>query len=325
MRALPILWVAASLAFASGEAAAQAAPEPYPARPIRLILPFPPGGPTDILGRIIAERMTTDLGQPVVIENRGGAGGNVGAEAAAKSAPDGYTIVLVAPSLAISPSLYAKLNYDPVRDFAPVSLVGVVPNVMVVNPAVPAKTLGEFIALAKAKPGGMNFGSGGSGTSNHLAGELFNLDAGVKLVHVPYKGVNLAMNDVITGQVQLVVIGVPAALPFIQSGRLRALAVIVPQRLAVLPEVPTAAEAGLPNYEVTTWYGVLAPAGTPKPIVAKLNAEVARVMQAPDLQERFAAIGIQVRTSTPDEFAAFIRQEMAKWAAVVREAGLKAD
>lgn len=325
MRALPILWVAASLAFASGEAAAQAAPEPYPARPIRLILPFPPGGPTDILGRIIAERMTTDLGQPVVIENRGGAGGNVGAEAAAKSAPDGYTIVLVAPSLAISPSLYAKLNYDPVRDFAPVSLVGVVPNVMVVNPSVPAKTLGEFIALAKAKPGGMNFGSGGSGTSNHLAGELFNLDAGVKLVHVPYKGVNLAMNDVITGQVQLVVIGVPAALPFIQSGRLRALAVIVPQRLAVLPEVPTAAEAGLPNYEVTTWYGVLAPAGTPKPIVAKLNAEVARVMQAPDLQERFAAIGIQVRTSTPDEFAAFIRQEMAKWAAVVREAGLKAD
>jgi len=324
MRALPILWVAAGLAFASGEAAAQA-PDAYPGKPIHLILPFPPGGPTDILGRIIAERMTTDLGQPVVIENRGGAGGTVGAEAAAKSPADGYTIVLVAPSLAISPSLYSKLNYDPVRDFAPVSLVGVVPNVMVVNPSVPAKTLDEFIALAKTRAGGMNFGSGGSGTSNHLAGELFNLEAGVKLVHVPYKGVNLAMNDVITGQVQLVVIGVPAALPFIQSGRLRALAVIAPQRLAVLPDVPTAAEAGLPTYEVTTWYGVLAPAGTPKPIVAKLNAEIARVMQAPDLHDRFAAIGIQVRTSTPEEFAAFIRQEMAKWAKVVREAGLKAD
>jgi tripartite-type tricarboxylate transporter receptor subunit TctC len=325
MRALPILWVAAGLAFANGEAAAQSAPDSYPGKPIHLILPFPPGGPTDILGRIIAERMTTDLGRPVVIENRGGAGGNVGAEAAAKSPADGYTIVLVAPSLAISPSLYSKLNYDPVRDFAPVSLVGVVPNVMAVNPSVAAKTLGEFIALAKAKAGGMNFGSGGSGTSNHLAGELFNLEAGVKLVHVPYKGVNLAMNDVITGQVQLVVIGVPAALPFIQSGRLRALAVIAPQRLAVLPDVPTAAEAGLPTYEVTTWYGILAPAGTPKPIIAKLNAEVARVMQAPDLQERFGAIGIQVRTSTPDEFAAFIRREMAKWAKVVREAGLKAD
>jgi tripartite-type tricarboxylate transporter receptor subunit TctC len=300
-------------------------PAEYPSKPIKLILPFPPGGGTDILGRIIAERMAQDLGQPVVIENRGGAGGNVGAEAAAHSPPDGYTIVLVAPSLAISPSLYSKLNYDPVRDLAPVSLVGTVPNVMVTNPGVPAKDLKEFIALAKSKPGGMNFGSGGPGTSNHLAGELFNVEAGVKLVHVPYKGVNLAMNDVIAGQVQLVVIGLPAALPFIKAGRLRALAVINPTRLAAIPDVPTAAEAGLPNYEVTTWYGVLAPAGTPKPVIAKLNAELVKVMHAPDLQERLATTGTEPRTSTPEEFGDFIRQEMAKWGKVVREAGLKAD
>jgi tripartite-type tricarboxylate transporter receptor subunit TctC len=197
--------------------------------------------------------------------------------------------------------------------------------VMVTNMSVPAKTLAEFIALAKSRPEGMNFGSGGNGTSNHLAGELFNLEAGVKLVHVPYKGVNLAMNDVMAGQVQLVVIGIPAALPFIKAGRLRALAVVAPKRLAAIPEVPTAAEAGLPNYEVTTWYGVLAPAGTPKPIIERLNAEIVRVMHAPDLQERFAATGTEPRTSTPEEFADFIRQEMAKWGKVVRAAGLKAE
>src|SRR6266850_4101478 len=202
----------------------------YPSKPIRFILPFPPGGGTDILGRLIAERLSAGLGQPVVTENRGGAGGNVGAEAAAHSAPDGYTIVLVAPSLAISPSLYSTLNYDPVKDFAPISLVATVPNVMITNPSVEAQTLQEFIALARSKPGEMNFGSGGSGTSNHLAGELFNIVTGAKLVHVPYKGVNLAMQDVLSGRVQLVFIGIPAALPHIKAGRLRALAVVAPQR-----------------------------------------------------------------------------------------------
>jgi len=234
-------------------AAAHAQAGAYPGKPIRLILPFPPGGGTDILGRLMAERLAPRLGQPVVVENRGGAGGNVGAEAAARSAPDGYTIVLVAPSLAISPSLYKKLAYDPVKDFAPVSLVATVPNVMVTNPSIPAKTLSEFIALAKSKPGAMNFGSGGNGTSNHLAGELFNIVAGVRLVHVPYKGVNLAMNDVMSGDVQLVIIGIPAAAPHIKAGKLRALAVIDSKRAAALPDVPTAAEAGLKDFEVTTW------------------------------------------------------------------------
>jgi tripartite-type tricarboxylate transporter receptor subunit TctC len=297
----------------------------WPNKPLRFILPFPPGGGTDILGRLIADRMTAGLGQPVVTENRGGAGGNVGAEAAARSAPDGYTIVLVAPSLAISPSLYSKLNYDPVKDFAPVSLVATVPNVMVTHPSVPANTLAEFIRFAKTKPGGMNFGSGGSGTSNHLAGELFNIVAGVKLVHVPYKGVNLAMNDVLSGQIHLVVIGVPAAAPHIKAGKLRALALVAPQRASALPEVPTVAEAGLPNFEVTTWYGILAPAGTPKPIVTRLNAELVKIMHAPEMKDRLATMATDPVTSTPEEFADYIKREIVKWGEVVRQAGLKAD
>jgi len=300
------------------------AQEPYPSRPIRFILPFPPGGPTDILGRLISDRLSAQLGQPVVTENRGGAGGNVGAEAAAKSSPDGYTIVLVAPSLAISPTLYAKLNYDPVKDLAPISLVATVPNVVVTQIAHPA-TLREFIAAAKAKPGAMNFGSGGSGTSNHLAGELFNILAGTKLTHVPYKGVNLAMQDVLAGRIDLVVIGVPAAAPHVKSGKLRALAVIAPQRLPALPEVPTVAEAGLPGFEVTTWYGILAPAGTPPPIVARLNAELVKAMHSPEMKERLAGIGTDPVTNTPEEFAAYIQAEIAKWGDVIRKANLKAD
>jgi tripartite-type tricarboxylate transporter receptor subunit TctC len=306
-------------------AAAHAQAGAYPGKPIRLILPFPPGGGTDILGRLMAERLAPRLGQPVVVENRGGAGGNVGAEAAARSAPDGYTIVLVAPSLAISPSLYKKLAYDPVKDFAPVSLVATVPNVMVTNPSIPAKTLSEFIALAKSKPGAMNFGSGGNGTSNHLAGELFNIVAGVRLVHVPYKGVNLAMNDVMSGDVQLVIIGIPAAAPHIKAGKLRALAVIDSKRAAALPDVPTAAEAGLKDFEVTTWYGVLAPAGTPRPIVTRLNAEIVAVMHSNEMKERLATMATEPVTSTPEEFGDLIRREIAKWAKVVRAAGLKAD
>ena len=301
-----------------------AAQDAYPSRPVRFILPFPPGGPTDILGRLISERLTAQLGQPVVTENRGGAGGNVGAEAAARSAPDGYTIVLVAPSLAISPTLYAKLNYDPVKDLAPISLVATVPNVVVTQTAHPA-TLREFIAAAKAKPGGMNFGSGGSGTSNHLAGELFNILTGAKLTHVPYKGVQLAMQDVIAGRIDLVVIGVPASAPHIRSGKLRALAVIAPQRLPALPDVPTVAEAGLPGFEVTTWYGILAPAGTPRPIITRLNTELVKVMHSPEMKERLAGIGTDPVTSTPEEFTAYIQAEIGKWADVIRKANLRAD
>ena len=300
------------------------AQDAWPSRPLRMILPFPPGGGTDILGRLIAERLSAGLGQPVVTENRGGAGGNVGAEAAARSAPDGYTIVLVAPSLAISPTLYSKLNYDPVKDLAPVSLVATVPNVMVTQPSLPGD-LKAFIAAVKARPGALNFGSGGAGTSNHLAGELFNLVAGTKLVHIPYKGVNLAMQDVLSGNVHLVFIGIPAAAPHIKAGKLRALALVAPQRSAALPDVPTVAEAGLPDFEVTTWYGILAPAGTPRGIINRLNAELVKVMHAPELKEKLAATGTEPLTSTPDEFAAYIRKEIAKWGDVIRKAGVKAD
>jgi tripartite-type tricarboxylate transporter receptor subunit TctC len=298
--------------------------EAWPTRPLRFILPFPPGGGTDILGRLIAERLSATLGQPVVTENRGGAGGNVGAEAAARSAPDGYTIVLVAPSLAISPTRYSKLNYDPVKDFAPISLVASVPNVMITQASLPGQ-LQEFIAYAKSKPGGLNFGSGGAGTSNHHAGELFNIVTGAKLVHVPYKGVNLAMQDVLAGHVHLVVIGIPAAAPHIPAGKLRALAIVAPQRSAALPEVPTVAEAGLRDFEVTTWYGVLAPAGTLRPVVTRLNSELVKIMHSPELKERLAATGTEPLTSTPEEFAAYIKREIAKWGEVIRKAGVKAD
>jgi len=297
----------------------------WPSRPIRLILPFPPGGGTDILGRLIAERLSVSLGQPVVTENRGGAGGNVGAEAAARSAPDGYTVVLVAPSLAISPTLYSKINYDQVKDFAPVSLVATVPNVMITQPSIPAENLQEFIAFAKTKPGALNFGSGGAGTSNHLAGELFNIVAGTKLVHIPYKGVNLAMQDVLSGNVHLVFIGIPAATPHIKAGKLRALALVAPQRLSALPDVPTVAEAGLKDFEVTTWYGVLAPAGTPRPIVMRLNSELVKIMHSPELKEKLAASGTEPLTSTPEEFAAYIKREMTKWGDVIRKSGAKVE
>jgi tripartite-type tricarboxylate transporter receptor subunit TctC len=297
----------------------------WPTRPIRFILPFPPGGSTDILGRLIAERLSAGLGQPVVTENRGGAGGNVGAEAAARAAPDGYTFVLVAPSLAISPTLYSKINYDPVKDFAPVSLVATVPNVMITQASLPAQSLQEFIAYAKSKPGALNFGSGGAGTSNHLAGELFNIVAGTNLVHIPYKGVNLAMQDVLAGNVHLVFIGIPAAAPHIRSGKLRALAIVAQQRSGALPDVPTVAEAGMRDFEVTTWYGVLAPAGTPAPIIQRVNAELVKVMHSPELKDKLAGSGTEPRTSTPEEFAAYIKSEIAKWGEVIRKAGVKAD
>jgi len=301
------------------------AQEPYPSKPVRLILPFPPGGGTDLLGRLIADRLSAALGQPVVTENRGGAGGNVGAEAAARSAPDGYTIVLVAPSIAISPTLYSKLNYDPIKDFAPIALVAQVPNVMVTHPSVPATTLAEFIAYARANPGKLNFGSGGLGTSNHLAGELFNLRTGAALTHVPYKGVNLAMNGVLAGEVHLVFIGVPVPAPHIKAGKLRGLAVLGRERSPLIPDVPTAAEAGLADFDVTTWYGILAPAGTPRPIIQRLNGELTKMMQAPEIKERLAGMGTDPLTSTPEEFGAYIKREMARWGDVIRKAHLHAE
>ena len=303
---------------------AQAQPV-YPARAVRLILPFPPGGSTDLLGRALAERLAEQLRQPVVPENRPGAGGNVGAEAAARSAPDGYTLVLCAPSLAISASLYRKLNYDPLRDLAPIALVATIPNLLVVHPSVPARSLAELAQHARENPGKLNFGTGGAGTSNHLASDMFRMLTRTDIVQVPYKGAETAMLALLGGQVQMVVIGPPAAAPHVKSGKLRALAVLGRERLADFPEVQTAAESGMPGFEVDTWYGVLAPAGVPREIVARLSAEFAKMMQAGEMRERLAALGVQPLTSTPERFGEFLKDEVARWAAVVKESGARAD
>ncbi len=304
---------------------ALAQPAGYPSKPIRFILPFPPGGPTDLLGRAIGQKLAAQMGQPVIADNRPGAGGNLGAELASKAPPDGYTIVLCAPSLAISPSLYAKMNYDPVKDLAPISLVAVIPNVLLVHPSVPAKTLKEFVALARANPGKLNFGSGGIGTSNHLGSEMLKGLAKVNMVHVPFKGSNEAMVGMMGGHVDSVVIGVPAALPQINGGKVRALAVLSPQRLPQLPNLPTGAEAGVAGFEVQTWYGILAPAATPRDIIMRLNSELVKALAAPDLKERLQSVGFEPMTATPEQFAEYIKLETVRWAKVIKDANVKVE
>jgi tripartite-type tricarboxylate transporter receptor subunit TctC len=292
---------------------------------VRFILPFPPGGPTDILGRIVGQKLATQLGQPVVPENRPGAGGNVGTEYAARTAPDGYTIVLGTPSLSISPTLYRKLSYDPVRDFAPISTVGQIPNVLLVHPSVPAKNLKELIALARANPGKLNFGSGGLGTSNHLGSEMLKGLTGISMVHVPYKGSNEAMVGMMGGHVDMVVIGIPPALPQIQAGKVRALAVLSAERIVALPAVPTAKEAGVPNYVVMTTFGILAPAGTPREVVALLSADWAKLAVMADTRDRMHAAGYEPMASTPEQYAEFIKTEMVRWAKVIKDANVRIE
>jgi tripartite-type tricarboxylate transporter receptor subunit TctC len=297
----------------------------YPTRPVRFILPFPPGGPTDILGRIIGQKLALQLGQPVVPENRPGAGGNVGTEYGAKQPADGYAIVLASPSLSISPALYKKLGYDPVKDFAPITLVAQIPNILLVHPSVPAKTLKEFVQLAKANPGKLNFGSGGLGTSNHLGSEMLKGLTGVDMVHVPYKGSNEAMVGMIGGHVDMVVIGVPPTLPHIKAGRVRPLAVLAAERLPYLPDVPTSKEAGIANYEVITSYGILAPAGTPRDIINKLNADWLKIAAMADTKERMHAAGYEPMTSTAEQYGEFIKTEMVRWAKVIKDANVKIE
>ncbi len=304
---------------------AWAQPAGYPSKPVRFILPFPPGGPTDLLGRAIGQKLASQIGQPVIADNRPGAGGNLGAELAAKAPPDGYTIVLCAPSLAISPALYPKMNYDPLRDLAPVSLVAVIPNVLLVHPSVPVRTLKELIALAKANPGKLNFGSGGVGTSNHLGGEMLGGLTGVRMVHVPFKGSNEAMLGMMGGQVDMVVIGVPAGLPQIKAGRVRALALLAPERVPYLAELPTAKEAGVPGYEVQTWYGILAPAATPRELIGRQNAELVKALNALDLRDRLQSVGFDPVSGTPEQFAEFLKVETVRWAKVIRDAKVQVE
>jgi hypothetical protein len=297
----------------------------YPVKQLRMILPFPPGGPTDILGRVVGQKLSESLGQPVVVDNRPGAGGNVGTEYTSKQAPDGYTIALISPALAISPSLYKKLGYDPVKDFAPVSLVAQIPNVLLIHPSVPAKTLKDFVQLARANPGKLNFGSGGLGTGQHLAGETLNVLEKIKMVHVPYKGSNQAMLGMIGGQIEMVVIGTPSAVPQVQAGRVRALAVLAGERAPALPDVPSAREAGFAGFQVLSWYGIVAPAATPREIINRLNSELARIMKSPDGRERITGAGFDPMTNTPEAFAEFLQAEITRYARVIKASGIQAD
>jgi len=296
----------------------------WPTRPVKLVVAYPAGGAVDIVGRMLAEKLTASLGQPVVIENKAGAGGLIGADTVAKGAPDGYTFVLgTVSSHAIAPSVYKKMPYDPVADFAPVSLVALTPYFITVNPLVPARTLAELIAYAKANPDKLNFGSSGNGTTPHLAGELFNTMAGVKINHIPYKGSAPMVTDLLGNQVQVAFDN--TVIPNVKAGRLRALATTGTTRLAAMPDVPTAAEAGLPGYEAVGWMGMYGPKGTPPAIVNKLAAEIAKAMAAPDVREKLAAQGFQAATDTPAQFDTYLRAEQTKWAKVARDANVQPE
>ena len=295
----------------------------YPVKPLRLILPFPPGGPTDIAGRAIGQKLGEQLGHPVVPDNRPGATSNIGLELAAKAPADGYTIVLAAPPLAISPSLYAKLNYDAQKDLAPITLVAAMQNVMASHTSVPAKSLKEFIQLARRHPGKLNFSSSGAGSTNHLASELFRSMFGLTMVHVPYKGNAAALLALTSGEVDFGTYAVPPAIPVIKANKVRPLAVLSETRVAAIPEVPTAKEAGVDNFVVPIWYGMLAPAGTPRPIIDRLNSELHKALAAADLKERLANAGVEPLVNTPEQFAAFIRDETTRYAQVVKAAGIK--
>jgi tripartite-type tricarboxylate transporter receptor subunit TctC len=304
---------------------ALAAAQSWPSKPVRLVVPFPAGGGTDAFARPLAAQLSQQLGQQFIIDNRGGAGGTIGADNVAKSAPDGYTFLVGAVHHAIAVSVYAKLPYDLERDLAPVTLVSIVPNVVVVNPVVPVLTLKQLVDFAKANPGRLNYGSAGNGTSHHLAGELFKKLTGTEINHIPYKGAGPAMQDLVGGQVQLMFDGMGSSAPQIRANRIRPLAVATATRSPAFPTVPTAAEAGVPGYEVTTWYALWAPAGTPPEIVNRLQQEVAKAMAAPPIRDTWAAQGAELGGNTPAAFGAFLKSEIAKWAEVAKASGARID
>jgi tripartite-type tricarboxylate transporter receptor subunit TctC len=320
MNVLPLGAVCAAL-ISSAYAA-----ESYPTKPIRVLAPFPAGSGVDIVARMIATPLSQALGHAVVVDNRPGAAGLIACELVANAPPDGYTLLLGnASTLAMAPSLYKKIGYDPVKSFAPITLIATSANVLVVHPSVAATSVSALIALAKAKPGQLNYGSAGSGNSTHLAAELFKLMAGVNLVHVPYKGTPQMLTDLLSGQIQLSFTSIVSGLPHIKQGRLRALGVTSLQRAASLPEVPTISESGLKGYELAVWQGIVAPARTPQSIITQLNREITRILQTPETRERLAAQGLEPAADTPEHFRSYIGTEVAKWAKVVKHAGITAD
>jgi tripartite-type tricarboxylate transporter receptor subunit TctC len=315
-----------ALALAAGLcAAAPVQAQAYPSRPVRWVVPFPPGGAMDVIARTLAERMSQSMGQQVLIENRPGAGGNIGSEAVARSAPDGYTVMVVSIGHAVNPSLYAKMSFDAQKDFEPVALLAVVPNLLVSHPSLPAKSVREVIELARAQPGRLTYASAGNGTSIHLAGELFASMAKVDMVHVPYKGSGPAVTDLIGGQVNLMFDSITSAQPHVKAGKLRAYAVTTARRSRTLPDMPTIAESGLPGYDLSPWFAVFAPAKTPRPVIERLNAEMLRAMKLPEVQQRFDSIGAETIGSTPEELGAHLQRETALWSRILRERGIKAD
>jgi len=313
--------VALALVFLSGVTQAQ----PYPSRPVRLIVPFPPGGSNDIVARMVATQLGERLGQQVVIDNRGGAGGVLGTDLAAKSPPDGYTLLLISVAYAFGPALYKNLPYDPERAFAPVGILGSGAAALTVHPSLPVNTVQELIALAKAKPGALNYASAGVGSLQHLACALFMIQAGIDVVHVPYKGGGPAMADVIGGQAQIVMPSLIQVVPHIKSGRLKVLGTSGTRRSAVLPDVPTIAESGVPGYEAHNWWGLLAPAGTPAPVIEKLHRDLTSVLSSRETEKRFETEGAEVVRMTPAEFGGFISAELVKWSRVAREVGITAE
>ncbi len=310
-----------ALALGLGNAFAQA----YPSKPIKIVVPYPPGGFNDTLGRTLAAKFSESWGQPAVVENKPGGNTLIGNDFVAKSAPDGHTLLIVAFPFSVVPSLFKTMPYDTVKDFAPVILAATSPNLLVVHPSLPASSVGELIALAKAKPGSLSYASTGNGSSNHISMELFKSLAGVNIVHIPYKGSGPAVSDLLGGQVQLMFDNTPNVLPQVKAGRLRALGSSGTKRSPLTPEVPTVAEAGVAGYEVMVWFGVVAPAGTSREIVNKLNAEVTRILAMPDVRERFLAQGVEPVGSTPEQFGEHIRAQMSKWGKVVQDAGVKAE
>jgi tripartite-type tricarboxylate transporter receptor subunit TctC len=315
-----VVFSALMLISIAGDAFAQT----FPTKPIRIVLPFPPGGPTDLYGRIIAEGLKERLGQQVIVDNRPGASGIIGSEMVAKALPDGYTLLLMATHHTINPSLYKKLPYDTEKDFTPITLVATNPNILVAHPSLPANTIKELIALAKAKPGQINYASTSIGGGNHLSAELLKSMAGIDLFHIPYKGQAPAMNDLLAGHVTLMFTSVGLMVPHIKAGKLKALAVTSAKRAANLPDVPTIAET-LPGYEANSWFGMWGPAGMPKELVTRLNQEIARVLHSPEVKKRFMALDAEPGGNSPEEFAAYQKLEMAKWAKVVKDCGIQLE
>jgi len=317
---------AAVLLVAAAAIAGPAAAQQYPARPIRMIIGFPPGGGTDIIGRIVGQRLSEVLGQQILPDNRGGASGQIAAELTAKASPDGYTVMMAhIAAISILPTLISKLPYDPQRDFAPITLVAIGPNLLVVHPSVPARSVKELVALAKARPGQLHYASPGAGTVQHLAAELFKLQARVDMLHVPYKGSGQSIVDLIAGQVHLNFDSVPPVLPHVRTGRLRALAVTSEKRFSILPDIPTVTEGGVPGFDMSTWWGLVAPAAVSKDIIARLQNETVKLLRQPDVKERIAFAGADTVGNTAEEFGVFIRSEAAKYARIVKDANIKID